>query len=46
MIPMVIGVLGTVLKGLERGPRNWKSEEESRPSLLRSARILRRVLET
>ena len=27
VIPVVICVLGTILKGLEKGPEDWKSED-------------------
>ena len=27
VIPVVVGVLGTVLKGLEKGWKEWKSED-------------------
>ena len=34
VIPIVIGTLGTVPKGLERGWKNFKSEEVSKSSKL------------
>ena len=50
VIPIVIGSLETIPKGLERGLQCWKSEDEPRPSklqaLLRSIKILRRILKT
>ena len=42
-------VVGTVSKGLEKRPGNWRSEEETRSlliTLLKSARIFRRILKT
>ena len=49
MIPTVIGGLGTVPKFLERGLKKWEIggqiETILTTALLRSARILRRVLE-
>ena len=49
-IPIVIGVLGTVSKGLIKGLKDLKIrgrvEAIKTTALLRSARILRRVLET
>ena len=48
MIPIVIGVLGTVLKGLERSLEEFEIREWSETflttALLRSTKILRRVL--
>ena len=47
IILIVIGAFGTVNKGLLKDWRTWKLGDEWRPSaLLRTARILRRVLET
>ena len=50
VIPIVIGVLGTVTKGLVQGLENveirGQAETIQTIELLRSARILRRVLET
>ena len=49
MIPIVIGVLGTVPKGLERGLEQLEIRgriETIQTRTLRSARILRRLLET
>ena len=50
MIPIIIGVLGTVLRGLKKGLEDLEIEgwiETIQTSaLLKSARILRRVLET
>ena len=50
MVPIIIGALGTVTKGLIKGlhepeRRGW-IETIPTTALLRSARILRRVLET
>ena len=49
-IPIVIGALGTVTKGLTKGLEDLKIrgqvETIQTTALLRSARILRRVLET
>ena len=49
-IPVVIGVLGTVPKGLERGLKEMEIGERNNSiqttALLRSVRILRRILET
>ena len=50
VIPLVIGALGTVPKGLERGLVELEIRERietiETTALLRSARILRRVQET
>ena len=50
MIPIVIGALGTVTKGLVKGLEDLeirgRFETIQNTALLRSARILRRVLET
>ena len=50
VIPVVIGALVTVAKGLVQGPEDLKIrgriETIQTTALLRSARILRRVLET
>ena len=50
VIPIVVGALGTVLKGLESGLVNLdirgKIETIQNTALLQSAIILRRVLET
>ena len=50
IIPIVIGALGTVTKGLVQGPEDLQKigrvETIQTTTLLRSARILRRVLET
>ena len=50
IIPIVIGALGTVTKGLIKGLEdleiNGRVETIQTIALLRSARILRRVLET
>ena len=50
VIPIVIGALGTVTKGLVKGPEGLKIkgrvETIQTPAFLRSARILRKVLET
>ena len=50
VIPIVIGALGTVTKGMVQGLEDWKIRERVQTiqttALLRSARILRRVLET
>ena len=47
IIPIVIGVLGTVIKGLIQGLEDWEIRERvetiQTTALLRSARILRRV---
>ena len=49
VIPVVIGTLGTVPKGLERGLEELEIRERieiiETTALLRSTRILRRVLE-
>ena len=50
IIPIVIGVFGTVTKGLLKGLEDLdvggRVETIQTTSLLRTARILRRVLET
>ena len=49
IIPIVIGALGTVTKGLLKGLEDLEvggSVETIQTALLRTARILRRVLET
>ena len=50
VIPIVIGALGTVTKGLVHGLEELEIREREETiqttALLRSARILRRVLET
>ena len=50
VIPIEIGALGTVLKGLERGVEDFENEGWIERiqiiALLKLARILRRVLET
>ena len=50
VIPLVIGALGTIFKGFVIGLDNLeirgKEENFQTTALLRSARILRRVLET
>ena len=50
VIPIVVGALGTVRKGLERGLENLeirgRIDTIQNTALLQSARILRRVLET
>ena len=50
IIPIVIGVFGTVTKGLLKGLENLevggRVETNQTTALLRTARILRRVLET
>ena len=50
LIPIVVGVLGTIPKGLERGLENLeirgRIDTIQNTALLQSARILRRVLET
>ena len=50
VIPIVIGALDTVTKGLIQGLEDLEIRERveiiQTPELLRSARILRRVLET
>ena len=49
-IPIVIGAFGTVTKGLLKGLEDWEVGERvetiQTTALLRTARILRRVLET
>ena len=50
VIPVVIGLLGTITKGLVKGVEDkeirGRVETTQTTALLRSARILRRVLET
>ena len=50
IVPIVIGVLGTITKGLLKGledlERGGRTETIQTTALLRTARILRRVLET
>ena len=46
VIPIVVGALGTVPKGLENIDIRGKIETIQNTALLQSARILRRVLET
>ena len=50
IIPIVIGAFGTVNKGLLKGPVDFevggRVETIQMTALLRTARILRRVLET
>ena len=50
IVPIVIGALGTITKGLLKGPEDLEVggwvEAIQTTSLLRTARILRRVLET
>ena len=50
IIPVVIGALGTVTKELLKGPEDLevggRGETIQTTTLLRTARILRRVLET
>ena len=49
-IPVLIGALGTVPKGLVQGLEDWEIRGQMKTiqtrALLRSARILRTVLET
>ncbi len=49
-MPIVIGAFGTVIKGLLKGVEEWHVHANVDPinttALLRTARILRRVLET
>ena len=49
-MPIVIGALGTITKGLLKGPGDLevggRVETMQTTALLRTARILRRVLET
>ena len=50
VIPIVVGALGTIIKGLVKGLedleiRGWLETIQT-TALLRSARILRRILET
>ena len=50
IVPIVIGALGTITKGLLQGLENFEIggqvETIQTTALLRTARILRRVLET
>ena len=50
IIPIVIGAFGTVAKGLLKGLEDlevgWRVDTIQTPTLLRTTRILRRVLET
>ena len=46
VIPMVISALGTVTKGLVKGQEELEISGLVKTALLRSARILRRVLAT
>ena len=48
IIPIVIGAFGTVTKGLLKGLEDLEvgGREETTQTLLKTARILRRVLET
>ena len=50
IVPIVIGALGTITKGLLKGLEDleigWRVETIQTTALLRTARILRRVLET
>ena len=50
IVPIVIGELGTITKGLLKGPEDLEIGERietiQTTALLRTARILRRVLET
>ena len=50
IMPIVIGALGTVIKGLLKGMKGLevggRVETIQRKALLKTARILRRVLET
>ena len=50
IVPIVIGALGTVTKGLLKGQEDLEVSERvetiQTTALLRTARILRRVLET
>ena len=46
VIPIVVGALGTVPKGLESLKISGRIETIQNTALLQSARILRRVLET
>ena len=50
IVPIVIGVLGTITKGLSKGMEDLevggRVETIQTTALLRTARILRRVLET
>ena len=50
IVPIVIGAFGTITKGLLKGPEDLevggRVETIQMTALLRTARILRRVLET
>ena len=50
IIPIVIGAFGTVTKGLLKGLEDWEVGDRvdtiQTKALLKTARILRRVLET
>ena len=50
IVPIVIGALGIIIKGLLKGPKDLevggRVETIQMTALLRTARILRRVLET
>ena len=50
IVPIVIGAFGTITKGLRKGPEDFEVgglvETIQMTSLLGTARILRRVLET
>ena len=50
IVPIVIGALGTITKGLLKGLEDleigWRVETIQTTALLRTARILRRVVET
>ena len=46
IVPIVIGVFGTITKGLEGLEVGGRVETIQTTALLRTARILRRVLET
>ena len=43
IIPIVIGAFGTITKGLLKGLGSWRTSGDG---ILKTARILRRVLET
>ena len=46
IVPIVIGALGTITKGLLKGLEDLEVGGRVETALLRTARILRRVLET
>ena len=46
IVPIVIGALGTVTKGLLKGLEDLEVSRRVETALLRTARILRQVLET